>query len=490
MRVPTDLKYALIERFTPLLYLDRDEPDYPVSPVEYVESAALWTSTPPDHVKSGWGKPAGADRVPLIEHKGISLNPAHDVEGTADPDGDGVPEYYLGHQDQERGGYPYLAPEYWEVWFDICGWQDDDHVSAGSKNRRTDPGPRPSLSQPWFSADVWSTEELLEQLPPEQLAARFGLNPADRSEKIEGVVAVAFHFLFPLHRQRRRGTESDPDDDQYTGDYEGDWASFTVIGRLDTSLSETTTAGELTPLYGAFGQRWRGMSQDYEDLAAERLVLRPWASMLAVGDHPVVVAASGTHNLHPHDPPLHPDGTIRPQWIDFGLSQSEPANSYVRDSTEEPWSPVFAIKVLAGFLLGGPIGLLVGLAAVEAEASWAEEEGLFEPPKLDPSPPPEQDNPLADDAADLEKQNVATPLGISTPPLIDPVQSEVREWEVTPEEALVDDLIVLAPYGSGHRPSYTGRWGVRCHEDQFLRRSGIRVPAYRALVIDAILTQT
>ena len=101
------------------------------------------------------------------------------------------------------------------------------------------------------------------------------------------------------------------------------------------------------------------------------MFLRPWSNLLKVEDHPVVVAASGTHNLYPHDEPVAPNGTIKPTWLDFGQRTSEPANELVKDATEEPYAAVLAIKILAGLAVGGPIGLIVGAAASAAEASWA-----------------------------------------------------------------------------------------------------------------------
>src|SRR5688572_23557229 len=94
------LRIKLLERFAPILFLHKDEPSFPVSPIEYVEHAALWSSSPPKHPKMDWGLPFGGGRQPLVPHGGMSLNPAHDVGGASDPDSDGVPEHYLGEQDR------------------------------------------------------------------------------------------------------------------------------------------------------------------------------------------------------------------------------------------------------------------------------------------------------------------------------------------------------------------------------------------------------
>jgi hypothetical protein len=219
----------------------------------------------------------------------------------------------------------------------------------------------------------------------------------------------------------------------------------------------------------------------------ERMMLRPWTEVLNVNDHPVVVAAPGTHNLYPHDMPTEPDGTIKVQWTDMGKSVSEPANSFARDSTESSAAGLFAAKVLVGLALGGPLGAIVGGIAAGAEASAAEEEGLYEAPKLDPSPPPESDDPLSEDAADIEKDKVGTSSVVPNPPLIDPTQSEVRTWLSDPNDALVDDSSLISPFSNADIPAFKGRWGVRCTNDPFLLRSGIFFPDYRSQVIDALL---
>lgn len=484
MTIPHALKLELVERFTPMLYLDPAEPDYPVSPVDYVEHAALWSSVPPEHPKASWGVAVGAARRPLIEAGGISLDPAHDVRGASDPDGDGVPEHYLGQRDDD-GTFPFLRPRVGEPWLDLAGWQDGSAVTASTKNLRTSDALRPPLRQPWLTAEVWDFEDLREQLGDDGLARRFGLGPADRPEPLAALVVVAFHFLFPAHRQPRRLTALDPASDPYSGDFEGDWVSFAVLTRLrPADRSRPPRVDDFEPMYGGFGQRWRGTRVEHDDQAATRMELREWSTLARVDDHAVVVAARGTHNLYPHDAPTRPDGTVRPQWIEFGQSTSEPANAFARDTTEEPWSPVFAAKVLLGAALGGPLGMVVGIGAAAAEASWAEEEGLFDP-EVEAQPPPERDDPFADDAWDLERDKIGAPRSVAMPPFADP-SSEVRHWESDAQQALAGGSLLLASVPS-QLPSYMGRWGVRVDRDPLSLRSGIRFPDWRAEVVDALL---
>ena len=55
MPISDHVKKELLQRFVPVLYLDRSEPFYPVSPIDYVQQSALWTSVPPDHPKDTSG---------------------------------------------------------------------------------------------------------------------------------------------------------------------------------------------------------------------------------------------------------------------------------------------------------------------------------------------------------------------------------------------------------------------------------------------------
>lgn len=462
MPLSEQLKLDLIRRFTPILYQDRDEPSYPVSPVDYVLSCALWSSQPPDHARLAWGVADGVERRPHLERGSISLGPSHELLGIE------------GHG---------------EFWLDFAGWQDGPAVAADTENRRSAGalGSRAlpaALKQPWFSADVWTFADFRDQRGAAEITRLFGLGANDVPDVLERTV-INFQFLFPFHREPRARTTQSPDRDRFTGDYEGDWTSFAVIGRLIDGPA--AVAEEFEPLLGAFGQRWRGTLPEFEDQASLRMFLRPWSSMVAVGDHPVVIAAPGTHNLYPPDVPSSSAGTIDLSWVPFGQRTSEPANGYATDAVEQPYSAIMSAKVLAGFALGGPVGLLVGIAAAEAEAEPAVDAGLYEPPKLeqDPAPSPPGDDPLSEDAVDLEKQAISAPADVASFPLVDLAMSEVRTWASEPELALVDGSYLLSLQAAGR---YEGRWGVRCADDRFSIRTGMRLPDYRAQVIEALLT--
>ncbi|NOJ98621.1 hypothetical protein HMI51_37575 [Corallococcus coralloides] len=476
------LKEELVARYSPVLSLDAGEPSFPVHPGAFVESSALWSSTPPLHVRLQWGLAGASGREPLLQRGAISLDSAQDVHGVADPDGDGVNEHYLAEYREEH--FPYLTPHERDVWLDGAGWQDSDTVAVGSANLHLRRAGRTALVQPWYSADVWSIDDLKREMGQEAYEQRFGLGSDDHPAPLESVIAVTFAFLWPEHRQPRKTTGLAPKDDPWSADYEGDWSHFAVIGRL-----EGASVSDFTPLFGAFGQRWRGTRDDLEDLQLARMELRDWESLVAFDGHPLVVAASGTHNLHPHDPALNADGDIELKWIDFGKSSSQSVNAWVGDVVEQPYSAVLAAKVLAGLALGGLPGLIVGAVAAAAETSLALDEGLWTTPELeeDPAPDPPGEDPFDEDAADLAKNSLAMPAGLADPPFFDPDAAERRDWMTSPSQALIDGSIVLDRTPGEGRRFFAGRWGVRCDADPLLLRSGIQLPTWRAQIVDALL---
>ena len=273
---PQAAKVRLVEKFTPLLYLDVQEPVYPVSPADFAEHCALWSSQPPDHLKNNWGQPAGADRQPLVPRGAIQANvPLPFAAGSR----------ALARL-QRLAGRP-------------CR---NAHVAQSPLRRAISA----DLVQPWYSADVWHMDDLLQVLGPSGLAARFGLGPADRPPQLDGIVVISYHFLFPVHRQLRQLTTRPPETDPYSGDYEGDWTTFAVVTRAPNVPADMLTEEDCVAVHAAFGQRWRPIPPDYPEHVHERMLIRPWGSVLKVGDHPVVVAAPGTHNLYPHDEPQKP----------------------------------------------------------------------------------------------------------------------------------------------------------------------------------------
>jgi|GEM_PF-5006346 len=471
------VKSGLAERFCPILCIDPDEPSRPVSPLDYVGKAALWASTPPHHPRPSWGalEPVimGFSQVPLVPHGAIALDASGDLPGLVDPSAEGEPR---------------------ERWLALDSWQDGQAVRPNTVNRRARLA-GPELEQPWYVCDVWTFDDLVEQLGGKALAERFGIEE-ERPPLVERLAVVSFLFLFPGHRQPRRSTAHDPAMDPWAGDYEGDWCHFSVIARCETGDLASAAIGDFIPLSGGFGQRYRGNSADRDEFASERVLLRAWPTLMFVDEHPVVMASAGIHNLHPHDPPRNPDGGIDIQPKSFGDELGGTVDSFAGDLVEQPGAKLFALKVVAGAAAGGifgPIGAvagaIVGGIAAGAEVAEGEGEGFYEVPKLDPSPAldPPGENPTFEDAVDLEKQTVVKPAFAANPPFFDPASGVSHDWLPSGAVALKDGTMVRSIQAKLLAGS--GRWGVRCDQDGLLTRSGMTLPAYRNLVLDALLKQ-
>lgn len=456
MMLTLDDKVRLVARFEPLLYLPLDEPDFPVQPRAYAERSAQWSSAPPTHARTDWGVPSGANRAPLVAKGALTV--------------------------------PVAPPTGHEAWLDHGAWHDGPDVTPASVNRRAAGTSRARLPQPWYSADVWTMDEVGAALGADGLRARFGVAPGDVVPAFEHLVVVAYHFLFPVHTRPRTHTAHPPETDPFASSYEGDWCTFAVVARGSADAAGALRVDTVSPEFAAYGQRVRPTSPDHDGHTYERMQLQPWTTVLTSAEHPVVVSTGGTHNLYPHDTAVNGQGQVEIQWIGEGQRVSEPGNAFVRDSTEEPYGAVLALKVLTGFLLGGPIGLAIGGAAAGAEAAEAEDAGLYEAPTLQAEPPPEGDDPLVDDWVDLEKDKIGKPASVAIAPISDASQSDVRNWACTPHEALTDGQGWLLAGGPGHeRLGFNGRWGVRCDMDPFARRAGDRFSARREVILDALL---
>lgn len=362
MPVPRDVKGDLVERFTPLLYLRDDDRDFPVDPAAYARAAALWTSRPPWHTRRDWGVAGSSpgERRPNV------------ARGDLDPD-----------------AFPPNVPGGREAWLDAGAWTDGEGVGAGTRNVRAGSLEPDTLAQPWFSSDVWMLGDLVASHGTEAMGARFGFGAEEVPDDLADVVVVAFHFLFPLHRQPRADVALAPEDDPWTGDFQGDWTAFAVACRAPAASPDGWSGEDCTPFAAGYGQRWRAFAADEDEQVFESVRLQPWADVQRERDHAVVRVAAGTHNLHPADvPTVTPTGGVKPAWIPWGVQQSEPANKVAREAAKSPWHALFAAKVLAGLAVGGVIGAIGGVLGAAAEASWAHEEGLYGEVELDPHPAP------------------------------------------------------------------------------------------------------
>jgi hypothetical protein len=509
MPLTREQKSRLIAAYEPVLYLHPDERFVPVDPVAFVQSSALWCTAPagPDelHDKQYWGGcRAGGEgdfpHEPLVPRAGLSVSAAEDTEGGADPDGDGVNEWYLGHVASD-GSLPYLrSSDRRLLWLDGAAWRDAEDVTEESVNTHCnvegaaagwqDASRSAALDR--YYADVEDFESLADVVASlQQNGLEIGPAIANRYGRAWFLI---FNFLYPVHFE---GIES-------SLDYEGDWNVLGLLvpepeslrrltdpdeisARLDQLLGHWERTGDYPqPVLVGFGRRQRGVPsagpyhQQMDVVAADNVTFN--------GVHPRVYVARGTHNLYAttgsHDPPAHAEPLCQPDiW--------PPASTGI--------GPVAVSGLVAGFKVGGgaivgaiaggpaagiaaAVGAFIGLIAAMAEviSSIVVTTEDIEEASTPPSPQPD----VAPEDGDYGIVLAPEDLVSGFPDAAD--ATEVRPWAGAAAERVLDrDMQVWWASIPGHR-GYDGRWGVMCENDPCDARSGMPMPEFRQLFLEEI----
>jgi hypothetical protein len=499
---------AIAHAYTPILIYHPDEPYVPVRPEVYMREAALWPGRPTDN-KSDWGRPElpGFPRQPLIPRGGISLEPVEDTEGTSDPDGDGVNEWYLGHVDRVNNR-PYLTSnEDGELWLDSSGWAESQVVDSVSRNDRCNkagaaaawqPAGRFSAHVDWHHTEVHETDDLNRLL----LAMTEG-GPVGSiiRETLGDIWVVWYYFLYPIHEERLKRCEEVLDVTD-RGDYEGDWNAVGVVIKKPLVLPwESPGTPFPAPSHVAFGYRARGIAKEIAPSALKQgMTVRGWSEVSSVNQHPRVFVTLGYHNNYSqsgdHDPPeakvlglplerLTCDIT---RAIDEGVNDVKESLEDVEETVKDV--AVTVAKLIAGagigFSFGGPfgagLGLLAGAVAGLAEAL---------------STSNTDDTPSAEVQKQMEREPgppagrfglVLKPSDVDNPLDKDETAASIRDWAGDDARRLVDRSTQLWWPPSGDQPpqpGFAGRWGVRCTDDPNELRCGIPFPNFqRALLND------
>jgi hypothetical protein len=503
-------KVRIAAHYAPILYFHPDEQFYPIRPEHYLWSAALWRSMPSDK-KEDWGEPPpGWPRRPIIPRLGISVDPAEDVQGSADPDNDGVNEFYLGHVGPDGVPIFITSHETTDRWLDSSGWADSQEVTEHSQNARCNPagavqkwqetpGQFARTFSDWYYAEVLEATDLQRMLL--QIGEVDGKAIGDIIRDMLGEVWIVwYYFLYPIHEEYLRRCEQVFEPDEKRGDYEGDWNAVAVVIKKPAVLPWDHGGSFESPLYVGYGVRLRGLGKDFApSLFKQGMLIRPWSQTPRIGDHPRVFVARGYHNNYSeagdHDPA---DSSLLgiplPQIVcDLTEEVDEAANS-VQETLDDIGETIKDImiteaKIVAGaaggFGLGGFVGSALGAMAGAAL-------GIFEAlssSNTDDVPGEEVRKELEREPGPPDKRYglVLTPDGVD--PLFhdpDPAKNEtataVRTWNGTDSQRLVDrDRQIWWPRERG----YKGKWGVRVVNDPNRRRSGIEFPDFqRALLND------
>lgn len=495
MPLSKEEKIRLIKAYEPILYLHPDEALSPVQPEKYVESAALWCVQPAGkdsrHNKDFWGQcklNQSFPHEPLIPKNGISVNSAEDFQGSSDPDGDGVNEWYMGHQ-ADDGFIPYmLSDEDRMLFLDNAAWRDSVEVSATSLNEEVNVDEALAKWQrdeflqtnDWYYAEVDeinTLEELILGLRED------GLDLVDLLKRVfSQTYVIWYYFLFPLHRENMRGCEEVLGAGSH-GNYEGDWQAIGVIVPKPDDLDNPESYPE--PLYVSYGQRARGLVEDFIPFARQYMDLRDWSAfeVRRLGLHPKVYVAKDTHNFYansgPHEAPsLDISNTACGITVDVDEAIEE-----IKDDIDDAVSVIVTIAKIGagcgiGAVFGGPvgcgIGAIVGGIAALIEAGST---GTIGDPPGAANPPPNMGGDNAADEANWGDILVPQELVAGFPDAAD--ATDVRPWRGNEEQRLVDREAQVWWPQQGDDLGYNGRWGVMCQEDTYDRRSGIEFPDFK-----------
>jgi hypothetical protein len=497
--------------YAPILILHPDEAFYPIRPEKYLQTSALWQSTPASDRKADWGlPPPGFPRLPTIPKFGISLNPAEDTEGTADPDHDGVNEWYLGHKAPD-GTHPYLtSTESSELFLENAGWSSGDAVTDSSDNSRCNPDGAKQVWEPQpggiFQVEPWHHAEVQETSDIERVLIAMGESDGKPIgtiiEQLLGEIWIVwYYFLYPVHTEYLRRCEQ-VFEGGTRGDFEGDWSAVAVVIQKPTVLPWDQSGSFPAPQFVGYGVRIRGLAKDVApSLFKLGMIIQPWDTTSRIGLHPRIFVTQGYHNNNfvPGDRDPFEQEFLGTNLAELTCEATEAGDEFVRKLegiARDIGHTVVDIAVTiakvyagasAGFGLLGPagvvIGALAGAAAGIAEALSSSstddvpDKDTRQLLEREPGPPA-----TGSYGRVIKPDDVADPL--THEPTRPEIASQTLVWAGSPAERLVDRANQIWWPGDSNRPGFDGRWGVRCENDPLDRRSGIPFPDFRRALLN------
>lgn len=507
MALTSEQRIRLIREYAPILFFHPEERFVPIHPLAFINQSALWRGNSTGK-KEGWGL-GGANfpnfpRNPSIPRKGISLNPAEDVEGKSDPDGDGVNEYFLGHTNQ-LGIQPYMRNvEAEQIWLDCAGWLDGDAVTKDSSNEACnldELAQRFGKESTLLNGRYVFFGEVMELDETERILVSLvsGSSTTDLIRKIVGDAwLIWYYFLYPGHEEFLRRCENFFDK-KSDGDYEGDWNAIAILVPKPAKLPwEEPNPAFSEPAHIGFGVRLRGLGKDVADSEhlKQGMTIQEWKNVEHIGNHPRVYVSKGYHNNYA-TPGVQPprDGSMASIeigklacGIGEGVSQIvDKIDDKVSDVGETVKDIIVSLaKIFAGAAIGARFGnplagFIGGLASgiAEANASSATHNPTAEEwrkKELEHAPI------RGDYGLVITPKDVPEPLINDTDPLKNEAAKEIVQWIGDDVSHLVDRTNQL-----WWPPNYNGHWGVQVQKDPMLRRSGIQFPDFQRSFLREIL---
>jgi hypothetical protein len=465
----------IIAEYSPIMFLHTSEKNFPIRPESVIKKSALWGSQDPHDSKTNWGIGNSSTRNPIIQRGDIPINSYSPFN---------YPSYYENHH-------------FKEVWLESEGWQNSELVDFSTDNKTcrevsTTNKYQKEIDGPWFYAEVIDEKSFSELFESKEVIDQVGLNREEFEQMADNLCILCFYFLFPNHIENSKIARADGSVEA-AGNFEGDWACYCVILKNEQE--------NFKPFLAGFSRSRRGTSVDFgTDHTQQYMEILPWDQIKKVENHVGVVVALGTHNLYSLDTNNAAFGSIKPQWVDFGKSTSEPFSKFARDLIESPStmvnSAIVLAKMAAGFGIAGPFGALGGLVAGIAEAV-AINDAIHEEHELeynpDALPEGELEDPKDEFEEDVHSAQIIVPHGqneLATMLVGDVDLANISHWIENDVENLVNREKQL--FWSGllnyvDSAPITSRWGVRCSDDIFNRRAGGKFPDYRLQTLKSII---
>jgi hypothetical protein len=457
------------------------------------------------------GSPArpGYPRRASILRGGLSLNPAHDAEGLADPTGDGTPDWYLGHNDPNdpRGPRPYLTSNEKQgraLFLSNAGWlTDGDTVTDKTMNESSDPDkvqtrwdnePKLKDARNWYYAEIEELDTLNDLLA--RIKGSQGLDIGSiLKDKLFGGGSwfIWYNFLYPVHLEATRICEQVAGSGN-NGNYEGDWNTVGIIVRREGTLPwDKVTIPE--PEFIGFGIRGRGFVENLVPFFRQQMAVYKWQDIQRVGTHPKVYVALGSHNNY-HMPGPEPS----PSYSDSACGTVEDVNEKIEELKDEvedlkngiETAAITIAKIAAGAALGGLIGAAIGAIAAGIEAAASGGSGDSSSPDVPQPNTPDEQPPMPSNYG-----LVIAPDSIKSQPTVTANTQRAEAWaKAVSLTDIVDNHLVdrtgsqqiwWPPTQDREDIGYDGRWGVVCANDPRDRRSGIVFPDFKtAFLIDFV----
>ncbi len=484
MKLTESQKQTLLTRHLPILLGSVNDISVPIAPTQFIEMSSLWSASRPElDNKSLWGWAEGTeenDRLPLVDRGGL--------DSTIFP--------------QDIISYSQEADE---LWLDCGGWTGGDGVADWVDNREPNIAHLGTLfgqdSPPVVSAEVCDENTWLG-IPSRVTERSLGISNIELSQILNNVILINYQMLFAGHEQNIK--ETFPDGNLYSaGNFEGDWICFSLLLSASTAHSNLT---EFQPRFALFERRFRNQSASFgENREVRRYASVPWNETPKLGSYPIVLVATGTHNLYPANT-VTTSGHVKPQSASFGYGDNvtDDVNRWVDDFSNVGKAVNAAVlgvtlaKMTAGSAVAGPFGAMAGLIAglIEATPIRKAVTTVLEVPELEIDPetgmPPEGE--LKDPRDQLEATYlVHTSEAINVQQIVDQLTFDatidrVLQWSGRSYEPVNRESEYYWPtYGGDNSEGYVGRWGVRCELDPFNRRAGGILPDYRIEVLRNVL---